>query len=526
MKEFRIFNLSEKNIDKFISFFDKNNSSDIFLNINNNLLFIDTLSTLLYMQENKLINNKIILTSNINKNATNIILLDDNFCKKAGLEKNAERDINTYDFLQKHNNTFFYLETSGSTGSPLLIQKYIHQMINEAICLKEFLAFKDYSKKICSLVPHHHMYGLTFSIFLPIIYNFSVIEQEPIIENFSQLKENILIASPEILKKLVLWDKNYILKSLENIELIITAGSVLDDNIRKSLENITNVKILNIYGSTETGVIAGDLGDGFKIFKSVEISNNNGHTQVISNWCESYILKDEIKLMEDKLEIYGRSDRIVKIADKRFSLDMVEKYIKTSDLIYDAYAYIFKNRIGTLISLSEKGKLAFRSKGKKEIVENIEKYTYNIFGKNIRHYKIVSYIYRNNNGKLVKKENDNLIDKKEELEFKQESIKKDNNITYATFSSNIQEDIFYLPSHFYNFPLIPGFITLDSIIKLSENFGYDFSKINKISNLKFSNFVRPFDKILVELIMDNNIVKFIINVGDIKAASGSIFYGE
>ena len=526
MNQLHVLNISKNNMDKFIQVFDKNDYNDIVLNITSNILFIDVFATLLYMQYNHSLVNKIIVAPVIS-NDKSCMIINDEFCRKAGLQdSDFDREIDAFDFFQKYNNTFFYLKTSGSTGEPILIKKYIYQMINEAECLKEFLCFQHENKSVCSIVPHHHMYGLTFAVFLPIISNFPIIEYSPVLENLSQFTENILVTSPEFLKKLILYDNEITTKKIKNIELIITAGSVLDEKIRNLLKNITDAKVLNIYGSTETGIIASDLGDGFRLFKSVKILNYDGINELTSNWSDKYILNDEIKVTDDRLEIYGRSDRVVKIADKRFSLDMVEKYVKQSDLIYDAYGYVINNRIGVLISLTENGRTTFRNTGKKGIVEDIEKYTQNMFGTNIRHYKIVSHIYRNSNGKLIKKENDILISAKNHIKFKQENIEKKQDSMYALFSALISDDIFYLPAHFYNFPLIPGFIELDHIIKLAEKFGYDYTKINKITNLKFSNFIRPYDKIIVGLIMSDNLVKFIINVNSAKAASGSIKYEE
>ena len=522
MEQLHILNISKNNMDKVINAFDKSSGNDILINISNNLLFIDVFAALIYMQHNQSLVNKITAAPVITDDKSYIIL-DDEFCKKAGLQY-SERDIDSIEFFKKYSSTYFYLKTSGSTGEPVLIKKYIHQMINEAECLKDFLCFQSESKSVCSIVPHHHMYGLTFAVFLPIVNRFPIIEQSPVLENLSQFTENILVTSPEFLKKLILYNKNITKNAVKNIELIITAGSALDEKTRNSLKDITNAKVLNIYGSTETGVIACDLGEGFRLFKSVKILNNNGVNEVTSNWSDKYILNDELKVTNDRLEIYGRSDRVVKIADKRFSLDMVEKYVKQSDLIYDAYGYVINNRIGVLISLTENGRTTFRNTGKKGIIEDIEKYTHNMFGTNIRHCKIVSNIYRNSNGKLIKKENDMLISEKHQIEFKQEKVEKTQDDIYALFSASISDDLFYLPAHFYSFPLIPGFMELDHIIKLAEKFGYDYTKINRITNLKFSSFIRPYDKITVELIMSENLVKFTINIDSVKAASGSIKY--
>lgn len=517
-------NISKYNMNQFIKSFDSSKACDILLNISDNYYFINTLASLIYMQSNDNLSNKIIIAPAVAESASYFII-DDEYCKRAGFIYDRQNNVSSLEFFQEYKKSYFYLKTSGSTGEPVLIKKYIYQMINEAKCIQNLLGSDFTNKNVCSIVPHHHMYGMTFAVFMPIVLNFPVAERSPLLENLSQLEENILITSPEFLKKVVLYNKNYISDEFRNIELIITAGSILDDNIRLALNNITNAKILNIYGSTETGIIAYDVGQGFYLFDSVVIKNINGENEIISDWSMPYTLKDNIVLNGNKLEIHGRNDRVVKIADKRFSLDMVETYIKNSDLIYDAYAYVVNNRIGALISLTEKGKSLFKNAGKKGVVEDIEKYTSNTFGNNLRYYKIVANIVRNENGKLLKKENDDLIHKHQELEFIQEKVEKDEDNMTALFSAYVREDIQYFPFHFYSFPLVPGFIELDYIVKLAEKFGYDFSKINKISNLKFSSFIRPCDNMKVELIMSSNLVKFNIYTDVSKSASGSIKYG-
>ncbi len=260
MEQLHILNISKNNMNKVITAFDKSRCNDILINISSNLLFIDVFAALIYMQYNQSLVNKIIAAPVIINNKSYIIL-DDEFCRKACLQY-SERDIDSLEFFKKYSSSYFYLKTSGSTGEPVLIKKYIHQMINEAEYLKDFLCFQSESKSVCSIVPHHHMYGLTFAVFLPIVNRFPVIEQSPVLENLSQFTENILVTSPEFLKKLILYDKNTTKNAVKNIELIITAGSTLDETTRNSLKDITNAKVLNIYGSTETGVIACDLDGG------------------------------------------------------------------------------------------------------------------------------------------------------------------------------------------------------------------------------------------------------------------------
>ena len=127
MEQLHILNISKNNMDKVINAFDKSSGNDILINISNNLLFIDVFAALIYMQHNQSLVNKITAAPVITDDKSYIIL-DDEFCKKAGLQY-SERDIDSIEFFKKYSSTYFYLKTSGSTGAaPPYVWAYIRSI--------------------------------------------------------------------------------------------------------------------------------------------------------------------------------------------------------------------------------------------------------------------------------------------------------------------------------------------------------------------------------------------------------------
>lgn len=98
MNQLHVLNISKNNMDKFIQVFDKNDYNDIVLNITSNILFIDVFATLLYMQYNHSLVNKIIVAPVI-ANDKSCMIINDEFCRKAGLQY-SERDIDSIEFFK------------------------------------------------------------------------------------------------------------------------------------------------------------------------------------------------------------------------------------------------------------------------------------------------------------------------------------------------------------------------------------------------------------------------------------------
>ena len=263
-------------------------------------------------------------------------------------------------------NSTFYIQTSGSSGERKNIEKSINQMVKEGEFLRSFFNISN-THTFLSSVSHRHLFGLTFKVFTALISGCKVYTQnltypEILAQNIdlcSADDELILISSPVLLESL---SKQKNMSQFNKIKMIFTAGSKLNLDILKSLQSKLSATITEIYGSSETGIIAYGDGENFKAFPSVDIKCDDKNRLIIrSPWQDldnGFISNDCAEFNKDSFKIIGRYDRIIKLHDRKVSLDGIENLIKQSPIINtvvvaqdDRY-----KRLAAILVLSDEGK--------------------------------------------------------------------------------------------------------------------------------------------------------------------------
>lgn len=384
-----------------------------------------------------------------------------------------------------------YLKTSGSSGRPKLVQKTFLQMCEEGKFLANFIEHileKSSIQHILCTVQPQHLFGLSFAVFMPWFLSSmpKVQNTEPFIENVMAYTRDVLIASPTLLGNIAQMDE--VSENFQNLKLIISAGSPLGDEVRSSLR--TQAVILDVYGSTETGAIGYNIGDGLKKFAPVCLENTDDETLCVSSpWCEKIQIADRARLNNDQIILLGRSDDIVKINDKRFSLYEIQGEIRKNPFVADCIVYPKENRLAVVLQLSAKGLEFFRDNGKQGLVERIRVKLDFKDKSYLRFFKIVSHIPRNAQGKISKDQKEQVICSLEEIALS--VVSKEGGA--ITLEGEIPQGCFYFDGHFIDFPLVPGFVELGLVMEYSKFLDIDFLEITKISNVKFTNFLRPGD---------------------------------
>ena len=220
----------------------------------------------------------------------------------------------------------FELFTSGSTGTPKAVVKTVGEMEAEARLLAAFLGPQLQQSTLLTTVFPYHMYGLTFTVFLPLSTKTPL--HLPQIHYSEELAARtagryLLISSPAFLKRL-----DFTLTAPQ-LTAIVSAGGPLELRTRQQLHAWCGLTPTEIYGSTEAGVMAhrAALSDEepFTLFSDVsmeigpKVSLRSGHVAT------ALTLDDKIELVSARtIRLLGRSDRIVKIEEKRVSLSAIE----------------------------------------------------------------------------------------------------------------------------------------------------------------------------------------------------------
>lgn len=193
----------------------------------------------------------------------------------------------------------FYIKTSGSTGEAKNIEKSLRDMVLEAGFLIERFGLCA-SDRFLSGVSHQNMFGFTFSIFVPLLCGSHTQKgglNYPEIILAADLAGAVLISSPTVLGALC---EHADAANIAPLSTIFSAGTPLSPAIRDRLAALSSARIVDIYGSSETGVIACNEGAGLKKFAPVSVQIR---TDIDSNCAE----KRESKLFDPAASSCGEN---------------------------------------------------------------------------------------------------------------------------------------------------------------------------------------------------------------------------
>lgn len=236
--------------------------------------------------------------------------------------------------------TGLIIYTSGSSGEPKAIKKTIGNLLLEALAIKSTLP--KLKTPLVASVPPNHLYGLTFSVVLPWILGVAIIDEcplhaEEVLDLMGEVKAELLITVPVHLSAILRQDIACAPK------LVVSSAGRLDARLAKQWHECFGYEVFEVYGSTETGVIAHrqQLSDEhWKPFPKVCIDQYDGCLQVASPYIHSsegkaFQSTDKVSLHKHGFILHGRADGIVKIAGKRVSLLAVEQAVRACEGVID-----------------------------------------------------------------------------------------------------------------------------------------------------------------------------------------------
>ncbi len=406
------------------------------------------------------------------------------------------------------NDVKIYFFTSGSTGEPQMIQKNLYNLVMEAkSTVEEFnLTAKSVSAATVSLA---HSFGLTFNFVLPFWFGLKINRRRiEFPEQFAGLKDDyILISTPSFMEKIAKYD--FVFEKAP--EKIFLAGSKLKNNVLDYFKRFSDV--IDIYGSTETGNIAFKRDyDKFIPFKEVSVESKNNNTIVMSEFFpqDKAVLSDIIQYTgEREFILKKRSDRIVKILEKRVSLDEIENNLKKHKDVTDCYCFMYENKLACIVATAnfklEKDELRHFLLQFGEIVP--------------KKWRITEEIPRTANGKIDKIKLNRIFGMNLSLPFVlSKKASSDNAEINLIFKKNCN----FFDGHFDIMPILPGVVQL----YYARYFADDVFNIEippkEVKKVKFSNIIKSDMNIVLKLKNNENCVNFTYEADD-KVFSSGIF---
>lgn len=264
-------------------------------------------------------------------------------CEKVAIDSHLENleSFSALDLKQVE----IILFTSGSSGTPKAIVKTLEHLDTEIAILESIWGDLLGNALVESTVSHQHIYGLLFRVLWPLCTGraFACRNLEYPEQVMTHASANrVLVSSPALLKRLSTQT------APAEIRALFSSGGPLPYDAAKHAHGLFGQLPIEVYGSTETGGIAYKQqyspSEFWRLFPGIEAELN--HEQCLKlksphidadNWyqtADACVFHDA-----QRFELKGRTDRIVKIEEKRISLVEVEKRLDQLDWIYESAVF-------------------------------------------------------------------------------------------------------------------------------------------------------------------------------------------
>ncbi|MCK9378421.1 MAG: acyl--CoA ligase [Syntrophobacterales bacterium] len=279
--------------------------------------------------------------------------------------------------------------TGGSTGTPQIWSKTGENLFGEGFALAHHFAVTE-QDCIVATVPPYHIYGLLFSVILPLVSGASVSMDSPsypgeIAKVIEEQGATLLAGIPPHYR--ALRGKKVVGATLR---LAFSSAGMLDADDNEAFTHLNQVGIVEVYGSTETGGIATrnrSMGEtSFTTFPTVAWTIKDDRLCVRSSFLspELPVAGDGYFTTGDRVEqcgtsqfiLKGRVDGVTKVGGKRVDLEEVRAIIKKVPQVSDCVVMALpepggrEHRIVALIQGTEVDMAQLR----KTLVESLEFY--------------------------------------------------------------------------------------------------------------------------------------------------------
>ncbi len=435
------------------------------------------------------------------------------------------------------NTTQLTIFTSGSSGQPKAITKALWQFQREIEVLEAQWGDKLGQAQALATVSHQHIYGLLFKVLWPLasgrcFHSAMYLSPEPLL-NAMLDTPSYWIASPAQLKRL---DELSPWQQIKQLKAIFSSGGSLHLDIAKQIYLYSGQQVLEVYGSSETGGIAWRESNNemrWTPFKGIRLEA--GEKTLLKS---AYLPVSPVCFLDDKIALdndglftlAGRLDRIVKVEEKRLSLDEMEQAICQSDWVAEAHCLLWaQSRDWVLVGvvLTKEGKDNLKQQGRTAFIKKLRSLLMQSFEAVVipRKWLFMDCLPLTTQGKINHPIISSLLSL-DNKKFPQIQFCQHNEQNVELFV-RIQPELVYFDGHFPEQPILAGIAQLAWV----EEYGRLFFSIDqpflRMEVIKFKKIIQPNDMISLKLTWNNETEKLYFDLSSEAEAhaSGRLLYG-
>ena len=268
--------------------------------------------------------------------------------------------------------------TSGSTGQPEAIGKRLDQLAREVEALQAQFGAQLEGACVHGTVSHQHIYGLLFRVLWPLAAGRPMQPRLFFHEDLAAAladADAVLVASPAHLRRLpgqLDWAR-----VRGRVRAVFSSGGPLPGEAAGQARELLGIAPVEVFGSSETGGIAwrrwdGDAPGAWQALPGVELRIEDGCLAVSSPHLEQpgwWRTRDRVEALADgRFRLLGRADRIVKIEERRVSLDALERELRDHPLVEDVRVFVLpgaREQLAAVVATADAGALAGGEAGRR-----------------------------------------------------------------------------------------------------------------------------------------------------------------
>lgn len=277
--------------------------------------------------------------------------------------------------------------TSGSTGAPEAIIKTLRQLQAEVEAQETVFGGSLGDATVLGTISHQHIYGLLHRVLWPLAAGRAIapcnfFHEEIVAAAQASPLPVALVSSPAHLKRL---SENIDWSPLrEKLRAVFSSGGALPREAAAAVRDALGVAPTEIFGSSETGGIAwrrwNDDAPAWTALPGVRWRIDGGTLEVSSphlppdaGWWRS----------EDRAErdghggfrLLGRADRIVKIEERRVSLDALERALAAHPCVREARVLALdgaRSVLAAVVAITVEGDARLRKLGRRGFARRLD----------------------------------------------------------------------------------------------------------------------------------------------------------
>lgn len=275
--------------------------------------------------------------------------------------------------------------TSGSTGAPTAILKSLSQLAREVEALERSFGALPGSAVVHGTISHQHIYGLLFRVLWPLASGRRVAARrffhEELAPAMARESACVLVSSPAHLTRLpesLDWSG-----AADRLRAVFSSGGALPAQAAVQIRRLWRQAPVEIYGSSETGGIAwrqqeADATPDWTPLPGVEWRIAEGQLEVRSphlaspDWWRS---QDRVRAQGAGFVLLGRADRIVKIEERRVSLDALERCLLAQAEVAEARVLVLpgaRTQLAAVVVPSEQGETLRSALGPRALRQRLD----------------------------------------------------------------------------------------------------------------------------------------------------------